>query len=145
MKETKLLGTDGSKFILVYEGYSSHCTYRTLKLFREKNISPVRLLSHTSHALQPLDVGVFSTLKNSFRRALRTRIVTYNQNVRNDIFTGCELLSKSYYYAVIPKNIFGGCWISSRTVVVGACGANLKISTVTLQSLKCATGVEIGL
>lgn len=108
VEETALLRTDGKYMLLVYDGYASHCTYRTLKLFQENNIVVVSLPAHTSHALQPLDVGVFSPLKNAFRSALNRRVVVAKRTTRNDIFTICELLQRAFHQAVTPSNIIAG-------------------------------------
>ena len=67
------------------------------------------LPAHTSHVLQPLDVGVFGPLKEAFRNVLSHRSVTsVKSNTRNDIFTVCDLLTKAYFSAVNAQNIIGG-------------------------------------
>ena len=51
--------------LLTQDGHSSHVSVELIRL------SDVHLLlpSHTSHILQPLDVGVFKSFKNSFNKA----------------------------------------------------------------------------
>ena len=56
--------------ILLYDGHGSHLTYATVKAAIEALIIIVCLPPHTSHALQPLDVGVFKPLKDTCRRLL---------------------------------------------------------------------------
>ena len=49
--------------VLTFDGHGSHLTYHTVKTAMDKNIILVCLPPNTSHALQPLDVGVFRTVK----------------------------------------------------------------------------------
>ncbi len=49
--------------LLVFDGYACHLTFRSLNLFKRHDIVVAGLPAHTSHALQPLNVGVFGALK----------------------------------------------------------------------------------
>lgn len=55
--------------VLVYDGHNSHITYPTVKHAIDNNISICCLPPHTSHALQPLDVGVFRSVKVNYKEA----------------------------------------------------------------------------
>ena len=90
--ETSFLHARGKKMLLIFDGYGSHWTYRVLRLFKDNGIVIVSLPSHTSHVLQPLDVGVFRPWKNAFRSALNNRTVVVQLSTRNYIYTICELL-----------------------------------------------------
>jgi hypothetical protein len=61
---------DGKRRLLLLDGHGSHLTARFIAFCIDKTIDLVVLPPHTSHILQPLDVGVFSPLK----RALSTEI-----------------------------------------------------------------------
>jgi hypothetical protein len=61
---------DGKRRLLLLDGHGSHLTARFIAFCIDKSIDLVVLPPHTSHILQPLDVGVFSPLK----RALSTEI-----------------------------------------------------------------------
>ncbi|KAF8789388.1 hypothetical protein HNY73_007328 [Argiope bruennichi] len=50
--------------LLIYDGHESHMTYGTVKKATDNNIIILCLPPHTSHALQPLDIRVFSPLKS---------------------------------------------------------------------------------
>lgn len=63
IKEREQLRSGGAKLLLVMDGYAFHISYKTLSLFSSNDISVAGLPAHTSHVLQPLDVGVFSPLK----------------------------------------------------------------------------------
>ena len=52
--------------MLICDGYGTHETLEILK-FCFENIILCHLPSHTSHMLQPCDVGVFATLKAAYR------------------------------------------------------------------------------
>jgi hypothetical protein len=57
--------TDGKRRLLLLDGYGSHLTARFIAFCLDENIDLVYLLLHTSHLLQPLNVGVFSPLKRA--------------------------------------------------------------------------------
>jgi hypothetical protein len=61
---------DDKRRLLLLDGHGSHLTARFIAFCLDKNIDLVCLPPHTSHLLQPLDVGLFSPLK----RALSTEI-----------------------------------------------------------------------
>ncbi len=48
--------------LLLLDGHNSHCSTEFLNLAKSKNIEILCLPPHTTHALQPCDVGVFSPL-----------------------------------------------------------------------------------
>ena len=63
LKRKKEVYGDGP-VIVVFDGHGSHLTFRTAQVVVDSNISLICLLTHTSHALQPLDVAVFKPLKD---------------------------------------------------------------------------------
>ncbi len=106
--ETAHLRRGGQSLLLVVDGHGSHIQYSTLQLLKDNNIFVAGLPAHTSHALQPLDVGVFGPMKEYFRQLLSTRTIATAQGCRFDVFTVCELLSKAYNKALRRCNIMGG-------------------------------------
>ncbi|CAL4169105.1 unnamed protein product, partial [Meganyctiphanes norvegica] len=54
--------------LLMYDGHNSHLTYDTVKCAMDNDITILCLPPNTSHALQPLDVGVFKTVKSTYAR-----------------------------------------------------------------------------
>ena len=58
--------------LLIQDGHSSHITVELIELAKENNIHILCLPSHTTHLLQPLDVGVFSSFKHHIGRVLNT-------------------------------------------------------------------------
>lgn len=53
--------------LLTFDGHNSHLTYNTVKEAIQNQIIIMCLPPNTSHALQPLDVGVFKSVKASWR------------------------------------------------------------------------------
>lgn len=96
---------DGQHLLQVYDVYGSHMTYRTLKVLQENNITVAALPAHSSHALQPLDNGVFGPLKDPFRNFLNRRTVTTTKDTKNDVFTIYELIALANSQAVTSVNI----------------------------------------
>jgi hypothetical protein len=53
--------------LLINDGFGTHESPELLQFCYENNIIVCRLPSHTSHKLQPCDIGVFSSLKTAYR------------------------------------------------------------------------------
>ena len=58
---------NGKPRILISDGFAPHESLEVMTFCFENNIILCRLPSHTSHKLQPCDVGVFSSLKTAYR------------------------------------------------------------------------------
>jgi len=73
--------------VLILDGHNSHITYRASQICKDNNIILLCLPPKTSHALQPLDVGVFKPLKNKWREVLKTWArESRHQNVTKEVF-----------------------------------------------------------
>ena len=57
--------------LLIYDGHGSHLTYNTVMLAIKNNIIIICLPPNCSHALQPLDVGVFKNLKVEWKKNVK--------------------------------------------------------------------------
>ncbi|USP82170.1 hypothetical protein yc1106_09444 [Curvularia clavata] len=58
---------NGKPRVLICDGFGTHETLEILEFCFANNITMCRLPSHTSHKLQPCDVGVFGPLKTAYR------------------------------------------------------------------------------
>ncbi len=71
--------------LLILDGHNSHCTYAFCKYVADHRIIVVCLPSHTTHALQPCDVGVFgpvaSAWKSKVNKASRLYILITKSNL----------------------------------------------------------------
>lgn len=54
--------------LLILDGHGSHLTPQFDRICAENNIIPLCTPSHSSHLLQPLDVGCFAVLKRTYSR-----------------------------------------------------------------------------
>ncbi len=66
------------------DGYSSHTGDSRIDLgtlFTDNNIVVLTLPPHTTHVLQPLDVGVFNVFKANLRAGITRRAVKWLQDV----------------------------------------------------------------
>ena len=78
----------GSK-ILFLDGHASHLTLKLVEKAQLNNIILFKLPAHTSHLLQPLDVGVFRTTKVKWREVLNEHITANGfRDVSNQYFSG---------------------------------------------------------
>jgi hypothetical protein len=72
------------KRLLLFDGFDSHCTREFLEILEHHDVIPYRLPSHTSHFLQPLDVGCFQPYKHWHAEAVdaatRTGCTNYNKS-----------------------------------------------------------------
>jgi hypothetical protein len=74
---------------------------------REHGLDLLILPSHTSHALQPLDLSVFKPFKNAFRLYRDMWVIKY-KGMRTRKETLAEWISKSLHVALTPQNIASG-------------------------------------
>jgi len=54
--------------LLLFDSHGSHIDFQTSKICKENEIELLCLPPHTSHLIQPLDVGVFGPMKQAYRR-----------------------------------------------------------------------------
>ncbi len=62
--------TKGVYRLLILDGHHSHCTPEFDQYCRDHNIATLCMPPHTSHLLQPLDVGCFGPLKLAYGQAV---------------------------------------------------------------------------
>ena len=62
--------TIGTYRLLILDGHESHCSVQFDQYCKENNIITLCMPPHSSHILQPLDVGCFSPLKRSYGKEI---------------------------------------------------------------------------
>jgi hypothetical protein len=97
---------NGATRLLIYDGHGSHVTGPFLSHCLKHDIQVVLLLPHTSHLLQPLDVGVFSPLKHYLSRNLDKLVRTGIAKVEKCEWVECFV--KARPLALTSKNIQSG-------------------------------------
>jgi hypothetical protein len=65
------LGQQDKRILLLLDGHATHHHGPNLDLCRDNMIDVCFLPPHTSHILQPLDVGIFNSYKAAYRRDSR--------------------------------------------------------------------------
>jgi len=62
----------GARRLLIIDGHKSHQSLAFQELCKENNIHTLCMPPHSSHLLQPLDVGCFSPLKRAYSREVES-------------------------------------------------------------------------
>ena len=66
--------TKGKYRLLILDGHGSHLTPEFDKFCEENDIIAICMPPHSSHLLQPLDIGCFAALKRSYGRLIETKM-----------------------------------------------------------------------
>lgn len=82
----------GRYHILIFDGHRSHISRDFLDYCWQHRIRPYKLLAHTTHLLQPLDVAVFQALKHWFQVELR-----------REIFMGIDSIDKKAFFSMFQR------------------------------------------
>lgn len=90
----------------ILDVHSSHMTWRFLSHCLNHNVRVLCLPPHSTHLLQPLDVGVFSALQKAYSK----EVDSYVRNVPDVIRKGnfWPLLKAARSRAMTKKNILEG-------------------------------------
>ena len=91
--------------MLIEDGHASHISISVIEKARQSDIYILCLPAHTTHLLQPLDVGVFKSFKENFRKACHHlckggRVVT-DQDIP-------DLVAEAWPVSVTPVNLMSG-------------------------------------
>ena len=112
--------TSGKPILLIYDGHGSHDTLDVITISREHNVLLFCLPPHTTHKLQPLDVGVFGPFQRAWADRCdelvddtgedmpREDVVKHYMDVRQQTFKKSTIISafrKSGCWPINP-NIF---------------------------------------
>ena len=92
--------------LLLYDEHSSHVNVPLIEWAQKHNIILFLLPAHTSHLLQPLDVGVFGPFKVSYYNECRNYLRKHPGQIitRYDV---CCLTANALSHTMIPGNIIG--------------------------------------
>jgi hypothetical protein len=95
------------RHLMVLDGHTSHVTLNVIIKAYEAGLDMVTLPSHTSHALQPLDVACFRPFKTAFRvyRDIWSIANKGQQCKKEDL---AQWMSLSLKKALTPENIKAG-------------------------------------
>jgi hypothetical protein len=71
----------GAHRLLILDGHESHHSLEFQELCKENNIYTLCMPPHSSHLLQPLDVGCFSPLKRAYSREITALILHHINHI----------------------------------------------------------------
>ncbi|KZW00817.1 DDE-domain-containing protein, partial [Exidia glandulosa HHB12029] len=111
---------NGEKRVLIVDGHGSHLTVEALEFAQEKNIDVLGYPPHTTHALQGLDVVIFS----AFKRAYSTAVATFEESTsdrveKKDVLALIEQPWKTVFTAENIQSAFRktGVWPVDASVI----------------------------
>lgn len=93
--------------LLIFDGHTSHGSLEVLQLAKENDIILLCLPPHTTHLCQPMDVGVYSLLKTSFRDFVAKSM----RKKKTKALARCDfgkIITRAWDVAVSGKNIRNG-------------------------------------
>lgn len=93
----------GKYRLLIVDGHTSHISYEFIKYCTDNDIVLACLPPHTTHVLQPLEVGIFSPLANAYKETISRRALFGTRTIDNRQF----LLYYQESRACISQNIPG--------------------------------------
>lgn len=98
--------TKGTKRVLIMDGQSCHATAEVIDLCNDSNITLLSLPLHTTHLLQPLDLGVFGPYKHFHKKAVNDAAAMGVTFRKAHFFGGLEDVRKQTF----KRNTVKGGW-----------------------------------
>jgi hypothetical protein len=98
--------TAGKYRLLVLDGHESHHSVDFELYCKENDIITLCMPAHSSHILQPLDVGCFGPLKKAYGRQIENKIKAGTTHITKEDFFSAFLAA--FQQAITEKNIQGG-------------------------------------
>ena len=99
--------TETAPVILFFDGHHSHLSIKLIELARNNNVHLVCFPPHTTHLIQPLDVGVFGPMKSAWKGILKEhQIETCATAVTKQEFP--SLISKLWDRSFCPDHLVSG-------------------------------------
>ena len=92
--------------ILILDGHGSHITLDFIKHCRDHKIILLRLVPHTSHLCQPLDVGLFGPLKTALSAKLDPLLQTEVSRIRKSEWLAAFAEAREDTFS--ESNVLGG-------------------------------------
>jgi tRNA(Phe) wybutosine-synthesizing methylase Tyw3 len=96
----------GTYRLLVLDGHESHHSDAFEEYCKEHNIVTLCMPAHSSHILQPLNVGCFSPLKKAYGRQIENMMRGYIMHITKDDFF--PAFREAHFASMTESNIRGG-------------------------------------
>lgn len=103
-------GLPNHEVALIYDGHASHVTLQLCKAALENKVTLIRLPSHLTDKLQPLDKCVFGPVKTNWERLLveHGKLAMGQNHQRLSKKNFVELLGEVWHLSMTPANIISG-------------------------------------
>ncbi len=98
--------TKGKYRLLILDGHGSHHTARFEEFCKQNSIITLCMPPHSSHLLQPLDVGCFGPLKDSYGKQVEGKMRLGINHITKEEFL--SLYYQAHIQAITEKNIQSG-------------------------------------
>ncbi len=132
--------TKGRYQLLILDGYKSHYSTEFELYCQQNNIITLCIPLHSSHLLQPLDVGCFKPLKQAYSRQVEDLIQMYiNYVSKLEFFYS---FCKAFFTSIIEKNIqrgFARASLMLYDLERMLSKLDVKLCTLTPLNLRAAT------
>ena len=142
-KETKGKLYSPSQYrLLIIDGHSSHESLATMEYCHDHHIILYCLPSHTTHALQPLDIVLFSPLKQAWAKAVASEEFDGRKVTKENFL---EIYGIAHLQSFTLANILAsfrksGIWPLDPTVITAEMMAP---STVESMDIKAITPIDL--
>jgi hypothetical protein len=93
----------GARRLLILDGHESHQSLEFQEICKENNIYTLCMPAHSSHLLQPLDIGCFSPLKRAYSREVEHLIRHHINHITKLEFL--PAFKTAYEQTFTPSNI----------------------------------------
>ena len=90
----------GEPRLLILDGHVSHINYKFLSYCERNDIVVFCLPLHSTHLLQPLDVGLFSPLQTHYQKAVEDYFLTTSVGINRDIFFSLYKQARLHAYTI---------------------------------------------
>lgn len=90
--------------LLIFDNHETHLTADAINYARENGVIIVTLPPHCSHKLQPLDVGVYKSLKSAYYRAMDSWMFAHPGETVT-IYEIAAIFNEAFVHAMSPGNI----------------------------------------
>ena len=122
----------GAYQLLIIDGHESHRSLEFQKLCKENNIITLFMPPHSSHLLQPLDVGCFSPLKRAYSRQIESLVRDHINYITKLEFL--PAFRAAYNQSITKENIyasFRGAGLAPHNPEVVTSKLDVKLRTPT--------------
>ena len=118
--------------LLILDGHGSHLTPQFDQICEQNKIIPLCMPAHSSHLLQPLDIGCFSVLKRAYSKEIESDIrAGVNSITKLDFLEAYPIARAQSYKAETIKNSFAAAGLVPFNAEIVLQTLNIQLKTPT--------------